>query len=90
MIQQAVKVLWNKKLSTAYYKIGLTCSDHYSLAKPGQFVMLGLAGQTEPLLRRPLSCPARLEAVGLCETRYAQTVTEPFRPLLRCSARNNG
>jgi dihydroorotate dehydrogenase electron transfer subunit len=55
MIQQAVKVLWNKKLSTAYYKIGLACSDHYSSAKPGQFVMLGLAGQTEPLLRRPFS-----------------------------------
>jgi dihydroorotate dehydrogenase electron transfer subunit len=55
MIQQAVKVLWNKKLSAAYYKIGLGCSDHYSSAKPGQFVMLGLAGQTEPLLRRPFS-----------------------------------
>jgi dihydroorotate dehydrogenase electron transfer subunit len=55
MIQQAVKVLWNKKLSTAYYKIGVACCDHYSSAKPGQFVMLGLAGQAEPLLRRPFS-----------------------------------
>jgi len=55
MIQQAVKVLWNKNLGTAYYKIGLTCSDHYSSAKPGQFVMLGLTGQTDPLLRRPFS-----------------------------------
>jgi len=55
MIQQPLKVLWNKKLSTAYYKIALTCSDHYSAAKAGQFVMLGLAGQTDPLLRRPFS-----------------------------------
>jgi dihydroorotate dehydrogenase electron transfer subunit len=55
MIQQSVKVLWNKKLSTAYYKIGLTCSDHYASAKPGQFVMLGFAGQTDPLLHRPFS-----------------------------------
>ena len=55
MIQQPANVLWNKKLSAAYYKIGLTCSDHYSSAKPGQFVMLGLAGQTESLLRRPFS-----------------------------------
>ncbi len=55
MIQQAVKVLGNKKLSAAYYRIGLTCSDHYSSAKPGQFVMLGLAGQTDPLLPRPFS-----------------------------------
>jgi dihydroorotate dehydrogenase electron transfer subunit len=55
MIQQAVKVLWNQRLSTAYYKIGLTCSGHYDSSKPGQFVMLGLAGQTDPLLRRPFS-----------------------------------
>ena len=55
MIQQAVKVLWNNKLETAYYKIGLSCSEHYSSAKPGQFVMLGFAGQMYPLLRRPFS-----------------------------------
>jgi len=55
MIYQSVKVLWNKKLSTAYYKIGLSCSDHYSWAKPGQFVMLGFNGQTNPLLHRPFS-----------------------------------
>ena len=55
MIHQSVKVLWNKKLSTATYKIGLTCSDHYSSAKPGQFVMLGFAGQSNPLLHRPFS-----------------------------------
>ena len=55
MIQQPAKVLWNKKLSTAYYKIALTCSSHYASAKPGQFVMLGFAGRTDPLLRRPFS-----------------------------------
>jgi dihydroorotate dehydrogenase electron transfer subunit len=65
MIQQPVKVLWNKKLSTAYYKIGLTCSDHYSSAKPGQFVMLGLAGQTDPLLRRPFSIHNLLISNGI-------------------------
>jgi dihydroorotate dehydrogenase electron transfer subunit len=55
MIHQPVKVLWNEKLSQAYYKIGLTCSDHFFAAKPGQFVMLGSAGQRDPLLRRPFS-----------------------------------
>ena len=65
MIQQAVKVLWNKKLSTVYYKIGLACSDHYSSAKPGQFVMLGLAGQAEPLLRRPFSIHNLLISNGI-------------------------
>ncbi len=55
MIQQSVEVLWNKKLRSAYYKIALTCSDHYSWAKPGQFVMLGVAGRKDPLLHRPFS-----------------------------------
>jgi dihydroorotate dehydrogenase electron transfer subunit len=65
MIQQPAKVLWNKKLSTAYYKIGLTCSDQYSSAKPGQFVMLGLAGQRDPLLRRPFSIHNLLISNGI-------------------------
>lgn len=55
MIQQPAKVLWNEKLGAAYYKIGLTCSDHYAEAKPGQFIMLRLSGRTVPLLRRPFS-----------------------------------
>lgn len=55
MIQQPAKVLWNEKLGAAFYKIGLTCSEHYASAKPGQFVMLRFAGQTDPLLRRPFS-----------------------------------
>jgi dihydroorotate dehydrogenase electron transfer subunit len=55
MFQQSSKVLWNKKISSGYYKIGLTCSNHYSAAKPGQFIMLRFAGQTDPLLRRPFS-----------------------------------
>ncbi len=55
MIQQPANVLWNEKLSTVYYKIGLTCSTHYASAKPGQFIMLRFSGQTDPLLRRPFS-----------------------------------
>jgi dihydroorotate dehydrogenase electron transfer subunit len=65
MIQQSVKVLWNKKLSRTYYKIGLTCSDHFSSAKPGQFVMLGFAGQTDPLLHRPFSIHNLLISNGI-------------------------
>ena len=54
MIQQSVEVLWNKKLRSAYYKIALTCSDHYSWAKPGQFVMLGVAGRKQVLTAEEL------------------------------------
>jgi len=55
MFQQLSKILFNEKVGPAYYKIGLSCSDHYSLAKPGQFIMLRIAGPAGPLLRRPFS-----------------------------------
>ena len=55
MFQHPAKVLWNKKISSVCYKIGLTCSEYYSVAKPGQFIMLRLARQSDPLLRRPFS-----------------------------------
>ncbi len=55
MIQEKIQVLWNKNVGPGYFKIGLNCQGEYSEAKPGQFVMLRLCGQTEPLLRRPFS-----------------------------------
>jgi len=55
MIEQAATVLWNKSVGPAFYKIGMTCSGHYASAKPGQFIMLGLSGRLDPLLRRPFS-----------------------------------
>ena len=35
--------------------MGLTCPETYAIAKPGQFLMLRLVGQADPLLRRPFS-----------------------------------
>ncbi|MEE4262767.1 MAG: dihydroorotate dehydrogenase electron transfer subunit [Desulfobacteraceae bacterium] len=55
MFQHQAKVLWNEKISSGCYKIGLTCPERYSVARPGQFIMLRLAGHTDPLLRRPFS-----------------------------------
>ena len=55
MIQQQVEVLWNKRIGPGYYKLGMTGSEHYTSAKPGQFVMLGFTGQRDPLLKRPFS-----------------------------------
>ncbi len=54
MFQHQATVLWNKKISSGCYKIGLTCSEYYSAAKPGQFIMLGFAGQTDPLAAPPV------------------------------------
>ena len=55
MFQHQSEILWNKEVSRNYYKMGLTCPDAYAIAKPGQFIMLRLIGQTDPLLRRPFS-----------------------------------
>jgi len=55
MFQQQVKVLFNHQVGPAYYKIGLACSEHYAMAKAGQFIMLRITRQTQPLLRRPFS-----------------------------------
>jgi dihydroorotate dehydrogenase electron transfer subunit len=55
MEQQNVKVLWNDRLTPSCYKIGLRASDHFLAAIPGQFIMLRLGDQMDPLLRRPFS-----------------------------------
>ncbi len=55
MFQQQAKVIFNQQIGPAYYKIGLACSEHFSMAKAGQFIMLRATGQTRPLLRRPFS-----------------------------------
>jgi dihydroorotate dehydrogenase electron transfer subunit len=67
MHQQLSKVLFNEKVGPAYYKIGLSCSDHYSLAKPGQFIMLRVIGQAGPLLRRPFSIHNLIASNGSAE-----------------------
>lgn len=54
MIQQKARVLWNRRISTDYFKLGLACRG-YESAAPGQFVMLQVKGQNAPLLRRPFS-----------------------------------
>ena len=55
MFQLSSQVLFNRQLSPGYYKIGLTCSEHYAMAKAGQFIMLRVGQDSQPLLRRPYS-----------------------------------
>ncbi len=59
MIQQKARVLWNRRISNDYYKLGLSCGG-YETAAPGQFVMVQIQGQNAPLLRRPFSIHALL------------------------------
>ena len=55
MHQQPGKVLWNKKVGPAYYRIGLGDLEGYRRSRPGQFIMLRVADSMDPLLRRPFS-----------------------------------
>lgn len=55
MFQEKAKILWNKKLSPEYYRIGITCHEGYGSAKPGQFIMLRFPNEIVPFLRRPFS-----------------------------------
>ncbi len=55
MFLEKAQVLWNKKISSRYFKMGLKCSDSFYGAKPGQFVMLRIDNRIAPLLRRPFS-----------------------------------
>jgi dihydroorotate dehydrogenase electron transfer subunit len=55
MFSGKVRILWNRRVGSSYYKIGLKCGSKLIAAKPGQFVMLRLDGWTSPLLSRPFS-----------------------------------
>jgi dihydroorotate dehydrogenase electron transfer subunit len=55
MINETVEVLWNRKVGSNYFKIGLTCAPQYVHSVAGQFVMLKTVNHMTPLLRRPFS-----------------------------------
>lgn len=46
------KILHNKQILPLYYKLGISLEDFPSI-KPGQFIMLRINEQIDPLLRRP-------------------------------------
>jgi dihydroorotate dehydrogenase electron transfer subunit len=47
------KVIYNRQLSPSYYRLGLACKEIPQLAVPGQFVMVRVSHQYDPLLSRP-------------------------------------
>jgi dihydroorotate dehydrogenase electron transfer subunit len=67
MFQQLSTVLFNEAVAPSYYKMGLSCGEHYIIAKPGQFVMLRVAGPAGPLLRRPFSIHNLIASNGAVE-----------------------
>ena len=51
----SLQVLANQAVGPGYYRMRIACDPAFQSALPGQFVMIRLAGQALPLLRRPFS-----------------------------------
>ncbi len=49
------RILSNREICPGYFRMRIACDQVYQDALPGQFVMVRLAGQTSPMLRRPFS-----------------------------------
>ena len=48
-------ILSNVEISPGYWRIRLTAPQEFAAATPGQFVMVGISGAIDPLLRRPFA-----------------------------------
>lgn len=46
-------ILHNREVAPGYFRMGILAPDYPQQAQPGQFVMLRIQSQTQPLLRRP-------------------------------------
>lgn len=55
MIEQDIKIVFNKKVAAGTFFMGLRSPGIAAEAKPGQFVMLKVGQGMDPLLRRPFS-----------------------------------
>lgn len=55
IFQIKARIIKNINLTTNYYKLTLSCLSLAKAAQPGQFVMLRLSDDYQPLLRRPFS-----------------------------------
>lgn len=91
MIQKDTIILWNRQVGPTYFHMGLSCTEGFETAIPGQFVTLRANRQQTPLLRRPFSIHRLIRennsvrgveilyrAVGTC-TRHLSTLVKGDR-----------
>ena len=65
IIQERVQVVSNTPVGTGYFRIRVSCQDRYTKATPGQFVMVRLIDQIDPLLPRPFSIHRLIQKDGV-------------------------
>ena len=64
------KVLENSKVMENFWLIKLECPEIARIIVPGQFVMLRLTEQTDPLFRRPLTVSRIYKEEGVIDILY--------------------
>ncbi|HOP46336.1 MAG TPA: dihydroorotate dehydrogenase electron transfer subunit [Desulfobacteraceae bacterium] len=55
MIEQKAEIIFNRKVASDTFLMGLRASDIVAEAAPGQFVMIRVSPELDPILRRPFS-----------------------------------
>jgi len=65
IIQESVQVVSNTPVSSGYFRIRLSCQPQYTQAAPGQFVMVRLIDEIDPLLPRPFSIHRLIKKDGV-------------------------
>jgi dihydroorotate dehydrogenase electron transfer subunit len=66
VIERNTQIIFNKKIASGTFLMGLKSAEIVIQARPGQFVMIRVGPNTDPLLRRPFSiCGTRGEDLFL-------------------------
>lgn len=78
------RIIFNRKISSDYYKMRIFCPGIASRAKPGQFVMVRVNQLLDPLLRRPFGIH------GLYREKDSGRGGGPILPALKSSTESQG
>jgi dihydroorotate dehydrogenase electron transfer subunit len=71
-------IISNAEVSPGYWRMRLTAPHEFSVAVPGQFVMVRVAGAIDPLLRRPFG----IFDVGIYTPSQSGAVSQPYFEML--------
>ncbi len=71
-------ILSNSEVSPGYWKMRMTAPTEFSLAQPGQFVMVRVNSAIDPLLRRPFG----IFDVGMHTPDYSGAAAQPYFEIL--------
>jgi dihydroorotate dehydrogenase electron transfer subunit len=71
-------ILSNAEVSPGYWRMRMTAPQEFSLATPGQFVMVRVSGAIDPLLRRPFG----IFDIGVHTPAQSGAIAQPYFEML--------